>query len=184
MILLFLDQTEVAKIGVDFYAFLLKRRGISALIRASKLGKKERFLAKWIALKNLKNCFDALYREVYLTFKERIAYRKIQCGAALAKLHQHAQYRRNRALMKVFGKWKAQGNTRMVASDARLVAMVFSSWRVVASEAKLVKMYVPQSPPKSYREMRALTPPGDSENGTIGNDARKGASYRDRRSRQ
>jgi hypothetical protein len=162
LILKFLDFTKNEKLAIDFQYFLQKRRVISALKNVRAFQRKYRYLESIKNKKIIEVSFHLMYREVYLRFKERIGYRQIHERSAVRKLSLHAQYRRNRTLMKTFSNWKKD---RMAVEETRNLSVIFSSWRVVTNEAKLVKLYLnPQkSGPPSYRDIRSrsvsVTPP-------------------------
>ena len=149
LILLFLDSTEVAKIGIDFYKFLLERRVVSALKKHNEMEKKRKGLRKWIDSKHLRACFDSMFKEVYLTFKERIAHRRIRCVGVFRKMAQYTQYRKDRAMMKLFGKWKREKEEVPDNADMKAMSRVFGSWKSASNEEAVSRSGL------SYKEIRS-----------------------------
>jgi hypothetical protein len=185
LILLFLDQTEVAKIGVDFHRFLLERRVVSVLKRHNELGRKTKALRNWIETKRVRLCFDSMFKEVYLTFKERIAYRRILYISALRKLTQYTQYRKDRAMMKLFGKWKRDSEDRNDNEETdQSLSRVFGSWKAVVEDTNGQRTRTHAGPMsrKSYREIRSRSvTPSSVEVSRI--ESNNDTSYRKMRNR-
>jgi len=186
LILLFLDQTEVAKIGIDFHRFLLERRVVSVLKRHSELGRKTKALRNWTETKRVRLCFDSMFKEVYLTFKERIAYRRILCISALRKLTQYTQYRKDRAMMKLFGKWKRDNEDRNNNEESdQSLSRVFGSWKAVVEDTngQRTRTHAEPMSRKSYREIRSRSvTPSSVEVSRI--ESNNDTSYRKMRNRE
>ncbi len=95
LILMFLEGTEVVKLGIEFHHFMLKRRVLSGLKNNQSIEKKSHELADLILKKNLRKSIQAMRTESVLTRNERLYFSKHNSRHALTQLRIFAKFKRD-----------------------------------------------------------------------------------------
>ena len=137
--------------------------------------------------------FHAIFREVYLRFKEKMHWKRRVCGGVFRQLRSNAASERTALLRRMFSRWRRRYRMQSEAKRKQLKSLILSAWRVVVNETKLLRLTLASSvPTMSYHDQRRkkidiTTPPPTPMftpvPSSVGGPSSAQFSYRDMRPR-
>jgi hypothetical protein len=166
LLILFRESQGLQKFSSEYSHSLLVKKVLLGWTRELDLQRRVQRLESDLKIRRVKGAFKTLFKEVYLSFKERLFRKNQLCREIFSKLRLGVRVRRKKLLVKSMSRWKAEKANHELDACMHLKSVVFASWRVISNETKLLKIYLPQTAAStptvvpsavgSYKQFRSL----------------------------